>query len=42
MLAAGAPLTEIEQVLRHRRRLYIASCAKVDMHRLGTWPGGAA
>lgn len=46
MLAAGASLTEIGQVLRHRRLLSTAIYAKVDteaLRRLARpWPGGAA
>ena len=46
MLAAGAPLTEIGQVLRHRRLLSTAIYAKADIQALRTlarpWPGGAA
>ena len=43
MLAAGAPLTEIGQVLRHRSQLSTAIYAKVDFETLRTlarpWPG---
>jgi integrase/recombinase XerD len=46
MLAAGAPLTEIGQVLRHRRLLSAAIYAKADIQALRVlarpWPGGAA
>jgi len=46
MLAAGASLTEIGQVLRHRRLLSTAIYAKADTEALRTlarpWPGGAA
>jgi integrase/recombinase XerD len=46
MLAAGAPLTEIGQVLRHRRLLSTAIYAKADVGALRVlarpWPGGAA
>jgi site-specific recombinase XerD len=46
MLAAGAPLTEISQVLRHRQLLTTAIYAKVDRDALRTlarpWPGGAS
>jgi site-specific recombinase XerD len=46
MLAAGAPLTEIGQVLRHRRLLSTAIYAKADTGALQAlarpWPGGAA
>jgi site-specific recombinase XerD len=46
MLRAGAPLTEIGQVLRHRRLLSTAIYAKADTEALRTlarpWPGGAA
>lgn len=45
MLAAGAPLTEIGQVLRHRRLLSTAIYAKADVAALRIlarpWPGGA-
>jgi integrase/recombinase XerD len=45
MLAAGAPLTEIGQVLRHRRLLSTAIYAKADIAGLRVlarpWPGGA-
>jgi integrase/recombinase XerD len=45
MLAAGAPLTEIRQVLRHRRLLSTAIYAKADIGALRVlarpWPGGA-
>lgn len=45
MLAAGAPLTEIGQVLRHRRLLSTAIYAKADVVALRVlarpWPGGA-
>jgi integrase/recombinase XerD len=44
MLAAGAPLTEIGQVLRHRRLLSTAIYAKADIRALRVlarpWPGG--
>ena len=43
MLAAGAPLAEIGQVLRHRSQLSTAIYAKVDFERLRPlarpWPG---
>jgi hypothetical protein len=46
MLAAGASLTEIGQVLRHRRLLSAAIYAKADTEALRAlarpWPGGAA
>jgi site-specific recombinase XerD len=46
MLAAGAPLTEIGQVLRHRRLLSTAIYAKADVQALRAlarpWPGGGA
>ena len=46
MLAAGASLSEIGQVLRHRQLLTTAGYAKVDHDRLRElarpWPGGAA
>jgi integrase/recombinase XerD len=46
MLAAGASLTEIGQVLRHRRLLSTAIYAKADTEALRTlarpWPGGAS
>jgi site-specific recombinase XerD len=46
MLRAGAPLTEIGQVLRHRRLLSTAIYAKADAEALRVlarpWPGGAA
>jgi site-specific recombinase XerD len=42
MLAGGAPLTEIGQVLRHRRVLTTAIYAKVDVDSLAKivrpWP----
>jgi site-specific recombinase XerD len=45
MLAAGAPLTEIGQVLRHRRLLSTAIYAKADVEGLRVlarpWQGGA-
>jgi site-specific recombinase XerD len=45
LLAAGAPLAEIGQVLRHRSQLSTATYAKVDRDRLRTlarpWPAGA-
>jgi site-specific recombinase XerD len=45
MLAAGAPLTEIGQVLRHRRLLSTAIYAKADIGALRAlarpWPGSA-
>jgi integrase/recombinase XerD len=45
MLRAGAPLTEIGQVLRHRRLLSTAIYAKADTEALRAlarpWPGGA-
>jgi integrase/recombinase XerD len=46
LLAAGASLTEIGQLLRHRSQLTTAIYAKVDTEALRTlarpWPGGAA
>jgi site-specific recombinase XerD len=46
MLRAGAPLTEIGQVLRHRRLLSTAIYAKAGTEALRAlarpWPGGAA
>lgn len=46
LLRAGAPLTEIGQLLRHRRALTTAIYAKVDRVALRTiarpWPGGVA
>jgi site-specific recombinase XerD len=46
LLAAGASLSEIGQVLRHRRLLSSAIYAKTDTEALRTlarpWPGGAA
>ena len=46
MLRAGAPLTEIGQVLRHRSLGSTAAYARVDVERLRTiarpWPTGAA
>ncbi|HEY5361106.1 MAG TPA: site-specific integrase [Streptosporangiaceae bacterium] len=46
MLRAGAPLTEIGQVLRHRRLLSTAIYAKADTEALRAlarpWPGGDA
>lgn len=46
LLAAGAPLVEIGQLLRHRSQLTTAIYAKVDTEALRTlarpWPGGAA
>jgi site-specific recombinase XerD len=46
MLAAGAPLAESGQVLRHRRALTTAVYAKVDLTSLRSlarpWPGGAS
>jgi site-specific recombinase XerD len=45
MLAAGAPLTEIGQVLRHSRLASTAIYAKADIQALRAlarpWPGGA-
>ncbi|CAN5235366.1 hypothetical protein BH24GEM2_BH24GEM2_18810 [soil metagenome] len=45
MLRAGAPLTEVGQVLRHRSQLSTAVYAKVDHASLRTlaqpWPAGA-
>jgi integrase len=45
LLSAGAPLTEIGQVLRHRSQLSTATYAKVDRDRLRAlarpWPAGA-
>ena len=44
LLAAGAPLAEIGQVLRHRSQLSTAAYAKIDHHRLRPlarpWPAG--
>ncbi len=46
MLAAGAPLTEIGQVLRHQRAYTTAIYARVDLAALRplgrTWPGAAS
>ena len=46
MLRAGAPLTEIGQVLRHRRLLSTAIYAKADTSALRAlarpWPAGGA
>lgn len=46
LLAAGAPLVEIGQLLRHRSSLTTAIYAKVDTEALRTlarpWPGGVA
>ncbi len=46
MLRAGAPLTEIGQLLRHRQALTTAIYAKVDRDALRSiarpWPGGEA
>ena len=46
MLSTGAPLSEIGQLLRHRRALTTAIYAKVDVQALRTiarpWPGGVA
>lgn len=46
MLRAGAPLSEIAQVLRHRSEATTAIYAKVDIEALRTlalpWPGGGA
>lgn len=46
LLAAGAPLVEIGQLLRHRSQLTTAIYAKVDTEALRTlarpWPGGVA
>ena len=46
LLAAGAPLAEIGQLLRHRSQLTTAIYAKVDTEALRTlarpWPGGVA
>jgi site-specific recombinase XerD len=46
MLAAGAPLTEIGQVLRHRRLLSTAIYAKADVPALRAlarpWPGASS
>ncbi|MGH3440387.1 MAG: tyrosine-type recombinase/integrase, partial [Sciscionella sp.] len=46
MLAAGSPLAEVGQVLRHRSQLSTAGYAKVD-HRVlralaAIWPEGGA
>jgi hypothetical protein len=46
MRAAGAPLFEIGQVLRHRHTVTTAGYAKDDLEALATivrpWPGSAA
>jgi site-specific recombinase XerD len=46
MLAAGGSLTEIGQVLRHRRPLTTAIYARVDVEALRAlarpWPGAAS
>jgi site-specific recombinase XerC len=46
LLAAGAPLVEIGQLLRHRSQLTTTIYAKVDIEGLRTlarpWPGGVA
>jgi len=46
LLRAGAPLSEIGQLLRHRSQLTTAIYAKVDRERLRElarpWPGGLA
>jgi hypothetical protein len=46
MLAAGAPLEEIGQVLRHRSTLSTSNYARVDLVALRTvaqpWPGSDA
>jgi integrase/recombinase XerD len=46
MLRAGAPLSEVGQVLRHRKAATTAVYAKVDRVALRAlalpWPGGAA
>ena len=46
LLRAGAPLSEIGQLLRHRRAQTTAIYAKVDRAALRTiarpWPGGVA
>jgi len=46
MLRAGAPLTEIGQVLRHSQLASTAIYAKADIQALRAlarpWPGGAA
>lgn len=46
LLEGGAPLTEIGQLLRHRKALTTAIYAKVDRQALGTlarrWPAGDA
>ena len=46
MLRAGAPLSEIAQVLRHRSEATTAIYAKIDIEALRTlalpWPGGAS
>ena len=46
LLSAGAPLSEIQQFLRHARLQTTAIYAKVDYDTLRTiarpWPGGAA
>jgi len=45
MLAAGAPLAEIGQVLRHRRLLTTAAYTNVDIKALRAlarpWPGAS-
>ncbi len=45
MVAAGVPLTEIGQVLRHRGMSSTAIYARVDLEALRglarPWPGGA-
>jgi len=46
LLAAGASLTEIGQLLRHRSQMTTTIYAKVDTEALRTlarpWPGGVA
>jgi integrase/recombinase XerD len=46
LLRAGAPLSEIGQVLRHRTALTTAIYAKVDRERLRelarSWPGAGS
>ncbi|HEV8650249.1 MAG TPA: tyrosine-type recombinase/integrase [Actinomycetes bacterium] len=41
LLRAGAPLSEVGQVLRHRSTGTTAIYAKVDQGALGAWPGRA-
>lgn len=46
MLRAGAPLTQVGQVLGHRRALTTATYAKIDRDGLRAlarrWPGGVS